>query len=571
MPVIDSPRIQRSDHKAEVTRRNNAAALVKAERIIFAGVSDDISDRFLPYFASGICYNLSEGSQIRKLKETNCRPSTLFHWGKDIIGIGLLKALQSNREIVFHDEISPNDPLEQKSSHLVVCEEGFELEQVICANYAYSINADLRLIPQTSAKYKDRVSESLYSVYENSQKSITEILNDLKIELSEKLLSIPRNRYKLITFISRPIPWGIAFPEVPTCHLFIYPDLGISIINGISSQLQTPSGIKIAAVVDPNTVKSDEVEIAAKCLANHKVFVRGFRGKNANVGDVSSMLQLLPYDFLLISTHCGDASGWRWTYEFIDSEGLKREFVVDVAIGVDRYPGQDELKVTQFEKFVSLDGVDWNDEQEKEKLYVGSAINDYYNLKNNIEPVKKEIVDRVQWSAALKMNDGNLLITPETFADNVCPIIFNNACVSWHQLAERFMFGSARAYIGTLFDVNSIEAQDVVLRFLQNHFNMPLAVALWQTQNEVYEGGERRPYIYVGTHFQMLKSGSIGTLDYYLKRLKSTRARRLKSKEKLTSTEHSKKNFESDIDFLNFEITAAEQNTNQQIRDKYKR
>jgi hypothetical protein len=89
------------------------------------------------------------------------------------------------------------------------------------------------------------------------------------------------------------------------------------------------------------------------------------------------LIELFPYDLLLISTHCGDASGWRWTYEFVDSEGLKRILVVDIAIGLEVVPGDEKLHVTEFIRFVSLDGIDWNDPEKDSKLYVGRAILDY--------------------------------------------------------------------------------------------------------------------------------------------------------------------------------------------------
>ena len=44
------------------------------------------------------------------------------------------------------------------------------------------------------------------------------------------------------------------------------------------------------------------------------------------------------------------------------------------------------------------------------------------------------------------------------------PIILNNACSSWHRLAGDFIFGQARLYIGTLFEV--MDAQTGELDFV---------------------------------------------------------------------------------------------------------
>ena len=88
------------------------------------------------------------------------------------------------------------------------------------------------------------------------------------------------------------------------------------------------------------------------------------------------MIELYPHDLLLISTHCGDAEGWRWTYEFVDREGHHRTLVVDLAISIAVVPGSEKLDVMQYTRPVSLDGVDWNDPEKKKRLYVGTAILD---------------------------------------------------------------------------------------------------------------------------------------------------------------------------------------------------
>ena len=49
------------------------------------------------------------------------------------------------------------------------------------------------------------------------------------------------------------------------------------------------------------------------------------------------------------------------------------------------------------------------------------------------------------------MQDHNFIVLPPSWASEGTPIIINNACASWHRLAEMFKLGNARAYMGTLF------------------------------------------------------------------------------------------------------------------------
>jgi hypothetical protein len=222
------------------------------------------------------------------------------------------------------------------------------------------------------------------------------------------------------------------------------------------------------------------------------------------VYQAANTISLFPYDLLLISTHCGDAPGWRFTYKFIDSEGLPRHLVVDVAVGIKMIPGKDTVNVTQFTRFVSLDGVDWNDSETKRSLYVGTAVRDYMErvAAGTLEPLSREEVTRVPSSMALHMADGNYIALPETLASRGSPIVINNACASWHRLAGGFMFGNARCYLGTLFDVIESEAQEMVERLFAKEFGTELAFALWRAQNSMYGENVRRPYVMVGCHFQ---------------------------------------------------------------------
>jgi len=87
-------------------------------------------------------------------------------------------------------------------------------------------------------------------------------------------------------------------------------------------------------------------------------------------------------------------------------------------------------------------------------------------------------VERVRASMALRMADGNYIALPYALASNGSPIVINNACGSWHRLAETFMGSNARCYLGTLFSVLDPEAEEVVVRLFGPYLGMELATAL---------------------------------------------------------------------------------------------
>lgn len=539
LPLIEGPRLTRNDAKAEVLRRNNAAARLQPNEIIFAGLPASTCNLFMEHFGTKRIRRIERVTEVPRPVESGPRRRRPITWGAKNIGLGLLRALRTRSLIQFDNSAEcPRDPAPTRSGHLVVCEDDNELAQVIAANYAFALDAGLCLIPAPPSREAEDILERFYAAYEKPGDTPTSLLRDLRDLLRSMMGPLPAVTGGSITFIARCIPWGFAFDELPSSHLFSYPDLGISILNGLVAEQPGTAGIRIASIIDPGSVDSREIAVAIDRLTSSGVFSTGLRSRLATVNRVSNLVELFPYDLLLISTHSGDVSGWRWTYDYKDSEGLQRILVIEVAIGVQRVPGQEELKVTEFYRFVSLDGVDWTDPQKKEKLYVGRAITDWAaqaEAGNKMEPVSRHDVERVRGSMALKMADHNYIPLPISLAaSSSSPIIINNACCSWHRLASNFIFGNARAYIGTLFDVIDPVAQTVVERLFTSYWNKPLAVALWRAQNDATDGSVKRPYVMVGCHFQRLRATSEHNLAHALKEL---RAVLLDSKKRLENPE----------------------------------
>jgi hypothetical protein len=433
--------------------------------------------------------------------------------------------LRARTSIAFEDLPSPVENVPSKSAHLVVCEDGDELSQVIAANYAFALRAGFFLIPEVENDVTDGLLEEFYSVYDQKHVSQTEALRHLQERLRQLCGPLPLPPNGSITFVTSGLPFGFAVQEAPSTHLFRYPDLGTAIVNGFAAEQPGSPGIEFAALVDPATTDSKEIGAVETILGPRGAFLRTYYGPGANVSDVKRMMELFPYDLLLIATHCGDVSGYRWTYEFKDSEGSNRELVVDIALGVGQTPDPNMLAVTQFFRFVSLDGVDWSDAA-KQNLYVGTAINDFMDRtsRRELQPVKKETVSRVFGSAALKMHDGNLILLPKPLADEGTPIVINNACVSWHRLAKHFSFCNARAYIGTLIPISPLEAQEVVIKLVEKHFAKPLPAALWSAQRDVYGTSHRRPYVATGVYTQWLRARRQDVVAHLVSRLSGTLA-----------------------------------------------
>ncbi|CAD6552575.1 hypothetical protein ACFQ3P_06455 [Paraburkholderia sabiae] len=524
--VLDGPRMTRDDADAEVLRRNNALARLDAKKIVLTGLSDVSTAAMsakLPKNRVSLCISDDIGS----FATSERRGREPLRWGHSFIGAGVLRALYEGRLIEFGDgapTVAAYSP--RTVDHLVICEAGEPLSEVIAANYAFALGASLQIIPQVDSVEAVSLLERYYSI-DLGGASQASIRDELESQLRTLCGNLELPQQGALTFFTRSLPFGVAFPELPSTHLFTYPDLGIAVVNGFSAEQPGTRGVNIGVLVDPERTRAPEIEAAAKILPERGMFVRGYRGAGATVTDITEMVHLFPYDLLIFATHCGDTDGYRWTYQFIDSEGFERELVVDIAVGVGQTADPDKLDVVQFTRFHSLDGVDWSDPVAKAKLHVGTAIRDYEKRIRNdeLEPVKKETIKRVRMSAAMAMHDHNYIAIPRALAEHGSPVVINNACVSWHELSARFVFAGARAYIGTLYPVSDLEAESVVVKLLDKGWGKCLPHALWSAQNSTYGAGStRRPYVVTGVYPQRLRvTREKNTPSYLLKRLESAR------------------------------------------------
>lgn len=297
LAVVDGPRMTRPDQQAEVARRCNAAAHVKAKTVFFAGIPEEadlaLAARLPPDRISRVANDDDVGRLLASRPAASKEP---LSWGPERIGIGLLKALRERRLIVFDADVSPEETIKTKSGHWVVCEAGEDLSEVIAANYAFALGAGLIIIPAVSAPVADEIHEAFYGLYDpNVEGSQSERLRVLRDRLRGMCGEVPVAEGDSITFISKDLPYGFGFPDVPSTHLFKYPDLGVAIVNGLSAEQPQTRGCNVAVLVDPETTDAPEIEAAKTILPNHRIFVRGYQGRGANVRAVSEMVDFRTY------------------------------------------------------------------------------------------------------------------------------------------------------------------------------------------------------------------------------------------------------------------------------------
>lgn len=209
LPIVEGPRIHRPDLDHEVLKRAKAIALVHPRHLLIAGLPEPTCELFNRYFTSW--ERIADTSRLAS-------DQPVLQWGRSQVGLAVLTALRDNKRLVFEDGAkAPDAPIGLNSKHVVLCETGHDLSQVIAANYAFSIDAGFGLIPTLS---DDEAAALLEQLYRGKD------LADIRKRLRDHVGTLPIAPGTSVTFVTAKVPWGFAFSEFPSTHLFRYPDLG---------------------------------------------------------------------------------------------------------------------------------------------------------------------------------------------------------------------------------------------------------------------------------------------------------------------------------------------------------
>ena len=518
-PVIDGPRLGRSDADNEVVRRRNAMVLTGSRHVLMGGLPPPAVIALRPGWRN--CTVSDEFDEhVRALRGVVGRSRGTLRWGSDNLGVGLYQARLARQQFLPDLDVSPSLDVVEAGLHLLVaCERGDLLAEVVASNLAFACGASFMVFPELAEG--DRVDwlEEMYALGDGGD--LTGRFSDLVQRARTHLGQFDFSRYRTVLFVTAGFPWGIATPEVATTHMYRYPDFGRAAVEGIWASQKADRSARTALLIDPQTVEGSEIPAINEALLRNGTLTRLVRGRAATQTRVQFLLDLLPHDIIVLSSHAGDAPGERITYEFVDTDGRQRRLIVDRALGIG-YDGFDrKFRVMEYHRFHSLDGVDWRDKAGKAALPVGSAMTTWSAMDGPLDRkdfiVAQEPIPRVAGSMAMQLHDGIWIYASHGFAPESAPLFVNNSCWSWHELSQRTTFAGARGYLGTLFPITDAEAQEVARALFGRHIGKDLSRALWMAQRDIYGSSDRRPYVMVGLPFIAIRPNTIDAVSYTYK------------------------------------------------------
>ena len=503
LPIMDGPRMSRPDADNEIVRRRNAIVMTGARQVLMGGIPSSAVAGIRPGWRN--CTVSDEYCEhLQALRGSVKRPRGTLRWGPDNFGIGIYQARLERQEFQPNLNTSPSVSVVEAGTHLLVaCERGDSLAEVVASNLAFACGASFAVFPELAEGDCENWLEEMYALGEGGD--LTGRFSDLKHRARAHLGQFAFARYKMVLFVTAGFPWGVAVPEVATTHMYRYPDFGRAVIEGLWASQAADRSARTALLIDPQTVEGSEIPIINQSLLKNGTLTRVVRGPAATQTRIQFLLDLLPHDIIVLSSHAGDAPGERITYQYPEADGRQRRLVVDRVLGIGHDAFDDKFMVTEYHRFHSIDGVDWRDKAGKAALSVGTALTTWSAMKGAIDRqdyiVAQQPIPRVTGSMAIELHDGIWLYASHGFAPGAAPLFVNNSCWSWHKLSLRTTFAGARGYLGSLFPITDAEAQEVGRALFGKYIGQELPRALWLAQRNIYGLTARWPYVLVGLPF----------------------------------------------------------------------
>ncbi len=443
---------------------------------------------------------LLAGFSEDKANYFSCRPDEILE--------GLYQAVQTNSKLRIEDTATPLTPTDVKKEGLIVIENNAAVSPVIAVNYALSINAEIKVVAALADKEEKEISYLL----QEWQKGSDARYQELSDKVHKRIGGVYFPSYEFATFFTEGLPYSLILHDVipfSYVHLLYKPDFFI-FDNLLFEKKQN---INAAVVFSPQAFKDEETNYVIKSLQAQHLYVRELVGKSASVYNIDMHVKEFPYDLLHICSHGGEVNGYAMADTFKDRDGNTHMIEYDEVVSFAPNPDEKLIPVARKTIWRKFDGLVWGSKEFREAGYPHYVFADMqiemeklFNDKTHKQVRTPKAI--VPDSCAIKCADFAYQAMIQVVAGHhTAPVIFNNSCWSAAGIADSFLAGGVRGYIGTLWKVNNQIATEVAETFYNHLFDGTVLDALQKGLEKCRGTNNEGIYIYWGLHFSTIQKG----------------------------------------------------------------
>jgi hypothetical protein len=484
---------------------NALARMGGCEYVVLAGLTD-AQKTYLHFSKSQKIIEITKTSEIEmklgslappKENELRCKLA-------DILS-GLYLAQKQHKKLVVDQNANPlATEITEAADGFVLIENVGEASSVVAINYASSINADVQIVAPLNGNEGRGIQKSIQNWKEKSDESE---LGKIKLAISERIGSRSLTEFRYATFFTEGLPYSLFLENAVPCtqvHLAVRPDLFV--LNNI--MFSSGEGFGSAIVFSPVFFSDEETNWLCEFFVRNKYLLRALVGRGGTVANFGFYTEYWPYDVLHICSHGGEVDGYEMSESFVDVNGLAHKVEFEEVVGITPVVDDPERVAVHRKVFPrKLDGLEWMSPELKEKKVDITVINEMWKSMLESKGRRKKI-GRIAMSCAIACADSIHQGQFDTLASYSSPIVFNNTCWSWHEVALFFLDCGARGYIGTLWAIDNQAAIVAAEVFYNNVFRGTVLDAIHKAIKAIEATPSKNIYVFWGLHFSSLAPGN---------------------------------------------------------------
>ena len=432
---------------------------------------------------------------IQKRGMLRCKTSDLLN--------GLFVAQRVQKKLVIDEQAPPVPEVVHIQRGVVVVESVPDASPVIAINYANSVGASV-LVVECLPKHEGRnVQVWIQEWKEKDDHNQFENLNDT---IQQRIGGISFTQFEYVTFFTEGLPYSLILENVIPCsyvHLSMRADLFI--INNILFEDAEP--FHASVVFSPTFFPDEETNLLCRLLKGRNHYVRALVGNGASLANFGFHAEYFPYDLLHIVSHGGEVDGYEMSERFLDGDGRSHVVEFEEVIGVTPVPDKQDNVALHRKVFPrKLDGFTWmSPELEKQGFPSHVFVGMWKCIAES--PGQRTKKARIALSCAVTCADSIHQGQFDALASYSSPLVFNNSCWSWHEIAAGFLASGARGYVGTLWAIDNQAAVTGAKTFYENVFHGSILSAFHKATKAIQVTASKNIYVFWGLHFTKLTAG----------------------------------------------------------------